>query len=120
MAKKQVAKKQAKPKNDAMSFEESLEQLEIIVRELESGEMGLNDALTQYEQGVRYLKHCHQALRSAETKIEMLTRIDPDGNAESTPFEDADPDESLGQKQTRRGERRSVRPSPPSESGELF
>ncbi len=114
-----MAKKKTKTKSDDLPFEESLERLETIVRQLESGEMGLNDALQQYEDGIRYLKQCHQALRLAETKIEMLTRIDRDGNSDSVPFDD-ETEESLEQKKSRRSDRRSGPADPNSDSRELF
>ena len=49
-------------------------ELEKIVAELESGKLGLSDALARYEEGVKHLKGCQQLLEMAERKIELLER----------------------------------------------
>ena len=107
MAKK---KKTKRPSEENLSFEEALQQLETVVRQLESSELGLNDAMEQYENGVRFLRVCHKTLAEAENKIEMLTRVDGEGNAESRPFELGEDEESLETKQDRRAKRRSADP----------
>jgi len=70
-----------------MSFEDALAKLEQAVERLEAGNIGLADAITEYEQGVSYLKHCHQLLERAERKIELLTGVDAEGNPLSQIFE---------------------------------
>jgi len=70
------------------SFEESLEQLEVIVGELEEGQIGLAESLKRYEDGVRLLKRCYGLLESAERRIELVSRIDADGSAQTEPFDD--------------------------------
>ena len=72
----------------ASSFEDSLEELEKIVAELESGKLGLSDALARYEEGVKHLKGCQQLLEMAERKIELLSGVDADGNPITEPFEE--------------------------------
>src|SRR4051812_18131724 len=99
-------KKTAQRDECASSFEESLLELEKIVAELESGKLGLSDALARYEEGVKHLKGCQQLLESAERKIELLSGIDAEGNPITTPFED-DEDESLDAKAAARGQRRT-------------
>lgn len=97
-----------KTTDESISFEEALEKLEQVVRQLEDGQLGLSDSLARYEEGVRHLKHCHQALASAERKIELLTSVDENGNAETEPFDD---EESAGEQKTKaRSRRRSERP----------
>lgn len=71
------------------NFEESLECLESLVRELESGRLGLSGSLQKYEQGIGYLKHCHSLLESAEQRVSLLTGIDREGNERTRPFDDA-------------------------------
>jgi exodeoxyribonuclease VII small subunit len=90
----------------AASFEESLEALEKIVAELESGKLGLSDALAKYEDGVRHLKSCQRLLEMAERKIELLSGVDADGNPITQPFEEAE-SESLEAKAAARGQRRT-------------
>jgi len=59
-------------------FEEALDKLEAIVRELEEGELTLESSLARYEQGVRLARFCSGKLEEAEKRIEML-QTDEDG-----------------------------------------
>jgi exodeoxyribonuclease VII small subunit len=68
------------------SFEAALASLEAIVHDLEDGDLGLAEALARYEQGIKHLRHCYDLLEQAERKIELLTGIDADGRAKTTPF----------------------------------
>jgi exodeoxyribonuclease VII small subunit len=67
-------------------FEDALERLETIVRELEEGSLSLEDALAKYEEGVKTLKNCYETLRKAEKKIEIVVK-DEDGTLRVEPFE---------------------------------
>jgi exodeoxyribonuclease VII small subunit len=91
----------------ASTFEDSLEQLERIVAELESGKLGLSDALSRYEEGVKHLKGCQQLLELAERKIELLSGVEAEGNPITTPFEEGDV-ESLDGRASSRGTRRTT------------
>ncbi|QDU82864.1 Exodeoxyribonuclease 7 small subunit [Polystyrenella longa] len=71
----------------APSFEEALTRLQDIVTDLESGEMGLETSLQRYEEGVGLIRLCYQTLEAAEQKIEILTRLDSDGDIETEPFD---------------------------------
>jgi exodeoxyribonuclease VII small subunit len=90
----------------ASTFEESLQELEKIVAELESGKLGLSDALARYEDGVKHLKGCQQLLELAERKVELLSGIDAEGNAITAPVDEGDA-ESLEGKAAARGTRRT-------------
>jgi exodeoxyribonuclease VII small subunit len=59
--------------NNDQDFEISLKSLETIVRELESGEHGLNESLTRFEEGIVLYKKCRDMLESAEKKIKILS-----------------------------------------------
>ena len=72
----------AKPK----TFESSLEQLELIVRELEQGELPLERSLELFEQGVKLSRECQDRLNQAERRIEILMR-DNQGRPSVRPFE---------------------------------
>lgn len=61
-----------------LSFEEALARLENLVRELESGRIRLDDAVTAYERAVSIKKLCENKLRDAQLKIEKI-EITPDG-----------------------------------------
>ena len=84
MAKKKAAKKVSQPP----SFEEALKRLEEIVRLLEEGDVGLNEALAQYEEGVKLLRQSYDLLQRAERRIELLSGVDADGNPICEPFDD--------------------------------
>jgi exodeoxyribonuclease VII small subunit len=68
------------------SFEQSLLSLEQTVRELEDGELGLEEALARYEQGVRLIKSCYAQLRDAEQRILQLTGVDENNQPILQPF----------------------------------
>ena len=57
-------------------FEEAVDQLEQIIEGIESGDTGLEDSLTQYEQGMKLIQHCRSILDTAEKKIAELTAGD--------------------------------------------
>ena len=102
-----MAKKKTTPRDEcAVTFEESLTELENIVADLESGKLGLSDALARYEQGVQHLKSCQQLLERAERKIELLSGVDADGNPITQPFEEVEID-TLEAKAAVRGQRRT-------------
>jgi exodeoxyribonuclease VII small subunit len=103
-----MAKKKSTSRDECVaSFEESLEALEKIVADLESGKLGLSDALARYEEGVKHLKSCQQLLERAERKIELLSGVDADGNPITQPFDESDVD-SLEAKAAARGQRRTT------------
>lgn len=54
------------------SFEQSLKQLEQIVRELESGDLPLELALKKFEEGMDLSKFCSQKLEETERRITQL------------------------------------------------
>ncbi len=55
-------------------FEQSITELESIVTRLEKGDLHLEDALQQFEQGIHLARSCQSALRQAEEKIEILSK----------------------------------------------
>jgi exodeoxyribonuclease VII small subunit len=61
------------------TFEESILRLDEILKQLEGEKVDLATALSQYEEGVRLLKHCHTILETTRQKIEILRSIKPDG-----------------------------------------
>ena len=85
-----MAKKKAADQDSARepTFEESLEQLETIVRQLEDGELAMDQALGAYEKGIGYLKRCYHLLEAAEQKVQLLAGVDEAGNAITESFSD--------------------------------
>ena len=72
-------------------FEQSFQQLESIVRRLESEELPLDESLQLFEEGIRLSRFCHQRLAEVEKKIELIL-ADAKGEPRVEPFE-ADDDE---------------------------
>jgi exodeoxyribonuclease VII small subunit len=70
-----------------MGFEEALHELEGAVAALEGGDLGLDDALARYEQGIRLLGHCRALLAGAERRVALLTGVDADGQPETASFD---------------------------------
>jgi exodeoxyribonuclease VII small subunit len=58
----------------ARSFEAGLEELEQIVKQMESGDLALERALDLFERGMRLSGECRKQLEEAETRVEMLVR----------------------------------------------
>jgi exodeoxyribonuclease VII small subunit len=58
---------QAKP-----SFETGIEELEKIVREMESGDLPLERAISLFERGMALSESCRKQLDEAETRVEIL------------------------------------------------
>ena len=61
-----------------LSFEKSLESLEKICEELESGTLTLDEALERYEGGMAAHGECRKILAAAEKRIEVLLKRDHD------------------------------------------
>ena len=67
------------------SFEDSLEALEALVRELEAGEKPLEESLELFEKGVGLAKRLSQQLEQAKHQVEILVK---DGSAyKGMPFD---------------------------------
>lgn len=62
-------KKQIQLLDDNLSFEDALNELEAIVKQLEQGELSLDQSLDQYAQGVKLSRLCLTKLNAAEEKI---------------------------------------------------
>ncbi|MBI5921910.1 MAG: exodeoxyribonuclease VII small subunit [Betaproteobacteria bacterium] len=54
------------------SFEAALAELETIVRDLEAGQLPLEQSLAAYERGTQLLRHCQDTLGAAEQKLQIL------------------------------------------------
>lgn len=69
------------------TFETALKELEEIVKEMESGDLSLEDAVKKYESGMKQSRFCLDLLDKTEKKISLLTR-DTGGNLKEELFED--------------------------------
>lgn len=62
------------PRKKELSFEESLEKLEAIVKEMEGGDLTLKDLMSHYSEGVGLAKNCMGALERAEQTMDLLVK----------------------------------------------
>lgn len=83
--------------NKTQSFEASLEKLEHIVKQLEDGELSLDDSLKLFEEGIKLSRECKERLDQAERRIEMLTK-DEGGNPVLKEMELKDEAASVGRR----------------------
>jgi exodeoxyribonuclease VII small subunit len=70
-----------KPEN--LSFEQSLTELETIVAHLEQGEVSLDDALKQFERGIKLVRQSQAKLEQAQQKVSILLN---EADTELSPF----------------------------------
>lgn len=66
-----------------ISFEEALEELEVIVRKLETGQVKLDDAVKHYEKGVKLKKFCEDKLKNAKARIDMVSSSNESGEVKT-------------------------------------
>jgi exodeoxyribonuclease VII small subunit len=61
------------PPPEELSFERALGALDDVVGRLESGEVGLEEAVALFERGQAYLAVCRERLAAAQRRIDELT-----------------------------------------------
>ena len=66
-------------------FEDSMDRLEKIATELESGDLDLDASVKKFEEGMELSKKCNEELQNAEKKITML--IEKNGKIEEEEFD---------------------------------
>ncbi|MGI9326218.1 MAG: exodeoxyribonuclease VII small subunit [Pseudomonadales bacterium] len=84
--KKTVPEPAAEPALD-LDFEAALAELDTLVQEMETGELGLDASLAAFERGIALTRHCQQALKQAELKVQALTK---DGDLEDLDLDELD------------------------------
>ena len=57
-----------------LNLEKSLQDLEALIDELESGELPLEQAMQKFEEGIRLTRNCQAALKDAEQRVEILLK----------------------------------------------
>lgn len=63
-------------------LERSLAELEQVVERLETGDLSLEQAVKEFERGIKLTRECQTALQEAEQKVEILLRKTPEGEPE--------------------------------------
>lgn len=75
-------------KKSSFDFEASLVELETLVERMEQGELPLEEALKQFEQGIKLTRACQLALQEAEQKVQVL--VEQDGKEQLQPFTESE------------------------------
>ncbi len=71
----------------SINFEKSLATLETIVQKMEKGELSLEEALKQYENGMTLVKTCQETLTQAQQRIQLV--VESNKIITTTDFEDS-------------------------------
>jgi len=75
------------PSESKLSFEDALAELEELIAQIESGEIGLSDLVDKFQRGNKLISTCSLRLQDAEQKIQLLQQ-----ERKGVSFEDFDPD----------------------------
>lgn len=67
-----------------LKFEEIMENLEQIAKELETGNLNLDESISKFEEGMKLSKKCNEILENAEKKITIL--LEKEGNTTEEDF----------------------------------
>jgi len=81
-AKSTAQSEDAQSTTELADFETSLDELETLVEQMESGDLTLEESLQAFERGVALTRSCQNALKSAELRVQKLTS---DGATELRP-----------------------------------
>lgn len=61
-------------KEEEMTFEESLKRLEEIVKDLENGNVPLDDAINKFKEAMDLSKTCNEKLKNAEENVNKILK----------------------------------------------
>jgi len=73
-------------KEKELSFEENLNNLETIVKDLESGNVPLDDAINKFTEAMKIAKTCDEKLKNAEENVNKI--LNKDGTLSSFKIEE--------------------------------
>ena len=63
-----------KKKNSDVKFDDLMQQIDVLVRNLESDEINLDDAVETYKEAVKLIKLSQEKLGEAEAQVKELVR----------------------------------------------
>ena len=73
------------------TFEQSMQELEAIVSKMEQGELSLEDALANFERGIKLARASQEQLKAAEQKVQILMQQSADAPLQD--FDSSEPSE---------------------------
>jgi exodeoxyribonuclease VII small subunit len=62
----------ASNEQEKFNFENSLQELNTLVEEMEQGDLDLEESLKRFEKGIALIRKCQSALKEAEQKVQIL------------------------------------------------
>ncbi len=77
------------------SFEQAVAELEELIERIESGQVGLEECLTQYERGMKLIARCQSVLGAAQKRIAELN-VNADGSLRSQAGQEDDAGDADG------------------------
>lgn len=72
-------------KEQEQTFEEAMEKLEVIVKQLENGDVPLEQAIQLFQEGMNLSKICHDKLQKVEQQVNLL--LEENGKIVEEPFQ---------------------------------
>jgi len=78
-----------------LTYEQAVAKLEALIDQIESGEIGLEESLKQYEQGAQLIARCQAILNRAEQKLAKLKVPEDEDDEVEAAVEEADEDEGV-------------------------
>lgn len=73
----------------SVNFEANMKELELILKKLESGDVGIDESIHLYERGISLKKVCEEKLQQAQLKIHKMIQ-EQDGNLVAKPAPELD------------------------------
>lgn len=59
-------------KNEELSFEEQIKELELIVKNLENGNISLDESISKFNEAMNLVNSCNEKLKKAEENINKI------------------------------------------------
>ncbi|ADL33723.1 exodeoxyribonuclease VII small subunit XseB [Butyrivibrio proteoclasticus B316] len=72
-------KKEDNQEEKKLTVEEAFMQIESKIQALDSDEISLEDSFKEYQEGMKLLKYCHEAIEEVEQKVQKIAE---DGSLE--------------------------------------
>lgn len=72
-------KKEVNQEEKKLTVEEAFMQIESKIQALDSDEISLEDSFKEYQEGMKLLKYCHEAIEEVEQKVQKIAE---DGSLE--------------------------------------
>ncbi len=68
------------------SFEEASARLDELVRQMESGQLPLDDMIAAFEEGRKLVAYCNAKLTEVQKRVEKIKAAEADGSLTREPF----------------------------------